>query len=237
MPAQQTTAQFEAAPDTSSEQPSDAAAATRVDLGHELTRGFTAKMIRQKAKQLIGHFGFTKSDRNDLEQELKLAVLERADQFDPAVANWDAFVTMIVDHAIVTLIVERWAEKREFRHEVASLSTLVPDPDGEMVEISTQIGEQHLERVTETSWPHHAEEYHLEHDLEVALSRMPPDLRDLCERLKREPVIDIARDLAMSRTKLYRTLEWIREFFEASDFFGPLAEIPDISPSESVDKQ
>ena len=40
------------------------------------------------------------------------------------------------------MIEERWADKREYRHHVTSLSTLVVNPDGELVELAEQIGEE-----------------------------------------------------------------------------------------------
>ena len=219
--------------------PSDQPASARpaVDLDRELSTGFAANMIRQKAKQLVGHFGYTKSDRPDLEQELQLAILQRVEQFDPQVATWEAFATMIADHRIATIIEERWAEKREYCHNVGSLATMVQDHDGELVELSTQVGEQHLERVTDVEWPHHEAESDLEHDLDAILAKLPPDLSDLCERLKRKSIADVARDLDIPRTNLYRMLEWVREVFEVEGFSTSSAKIPDISPLESVGKQ
>lgn len=194
-----------------------------VDLNEELSLGFAAKMIRRKAKQLVGHFGLTKSDRRDLEQELKLALLERFDRFDPETANWEAFATMIVDHRIVAIIDERWAEKREFRHGVTSLATMVPDADGELVELTQQIGGEHLERVTGVSHPDPAGEIELEHDVEVVCAKLPPDLRELAERLKQESVAGIARDMGISRRTLRSRIARLREYFEANDLQEYLA--------------
>lgn len=40
------------------------------------------------------------ADREDLRQEILLAVVERAHRFDPATAPWAAFVTLLARHAI-----------------------------------------------------------------------------------------------------------------------------------------
>lgn len=194
-----------------------------VDLNEQLTRGFAAKMIRQKAKQLVGHFGLTKSDREDLEQELKLALLERFDRFDPETANWEAFTTMIVDHRIASIIDERWAGKREFRHNVVSLATQVPDADGEQVELAQQIGDTHQERVTGVAAPDPTEAVELAHDLDVVCAKLPPDLRELAERLKYESVAQIARDMGISRRTLRDRIAKLREYFAADDLQEYLA--------------
>jgi RNA polymerase sigma factor (sigma-70 family) len=194
-----------------------------VNLNEQLTRGFAAKMIRQKAKQLVGHFGLMKSDREDIEQELKLALLERFDRFNPNTANWEAFTTMIVDHRIASLIDERWAEKREFCHNVVSLATQVPDTDGEQVELAQQIGGKHQERVTGVSLSDPIAEVELAHDLDVVCAKLPPDLRELVERLKYEPVAQIARDMGVSRRTLRDRVSKLRAHFEADDLQEYLA--------------
>lgn len=54
---------------------------------HEHGDDYATWLIQQKADQLIGRYGFTKSDREDIEQELTLALLERWDQYDPVRGN------------------------------------------------------------------------------------------------------------------------------------------------------
>jgi transcriptional regulator of acetoin/glycerol metabolism len=45
------------------------------------------------------------------------------------------------------------------------------------------------------------------------LATLPDDLRDLAERLKRQSVSEVARELRVPRTTLYRNLERLRRHF------------------------
>ncbi len=44
---------------------------------------YAEQVIKAKAKQLVGRYGFTESDREDIEQELRLRILRRLQDYDP----------------------------------------------------------------------------------------------------------------------------------------------------------
>ncbi len=73
-----------------------------VDVACDLVSGFAHRFIRFKVRQLIGRHGFTRSDRDDLEQELRLAVWQRRSQFDPRVADWGCWLSTVVERHIAT---------------------------------------------------------------------------------------------------------------------------------------
>ena len=52
---------------------------------------YAVRIIKHKARQLVGRAGFTESDREDLEQEMMLDLLRRLPKFDPKRAG--QFVT------------------------------------------------------------------------------------------------------------------------------------------------
>jgi DNA-directed RNA polymerase specialized sigma24 family protein len=58
-----------------------------------------------------------RADREDLRQEILLAVVERAHRFDAAIAPWAAFVTLLARHAIAD-----WLRAEQQRQSVAMLS-------------------------------------------------------------------------------------------------------------------
>ena len=62
-----------------------------IDWSQELTHGFAARLIRLKAGKLVGHFGFRSTDMADIEQHLKLRLLERRQRFDASRPPWRAF--------------------------------------------------------------------------------------------------------------------------------------------------
>ena len=92
-----------------------------VDLSYELSKGFAARFIGYKAGRLIGRAGFKPSDREDLEQDLKLHLVRRFDKFDPHVGHWNAFVVTVVSRYVLTLIVQRRRSKRRQDLSLASL--------------------------------------------------------------------------------------------------------------------
>ncbi|MGD9126561.1 MAG: sigma-70 family RNA polymerase sigma factor [Planctomycetia bacterium] len=70
----------------------------------------TQKTIRLAAKSLIGKCGITKSDLEDIHQEISLDLLERLPKFDPGKAKWTTFVQRVVKHKVVVLLRERCTE-------------------------------------------------------------------------------------------------------------------------------
>ena len=201
-----------------------------VDLERELTERFVIRLIRQKLRQLIDRFGCMRSDRRDLEQQLIQGLLERHRLFNPFVATWEAFATMIVDFQIATILEERSAAKREYRFHLTSLSEMVPDSDGELVDLATQISEKHLERVTGVERPADQRNVDLAHDVGVVLSKLPPDLRDLAEQLKTMSVAELSRKSGVPRSTLRDRICKLREYFKA-DGFGEFFED---SPPSSI---
>ena len=77
------------------------------DLQHLVTCGFAARAIRYKARQLAGRHGFSRSEREDIEQELRLDLLRRLSKFNPAIAPWNVFVRTLVERQTATLVAQR----------------------------------------------------------------------------------------------------------------------------------
>ena len=80
------------------------AAAQGVDLTQELTTGFAARLIRRKAKQIVGKAYLTPSDRPEVEHILTMRLLERLSKFDPEKAHWNAFVTVVIEKHVATVL-------------------------------------------------------------------------------------------------------------------------------------
>ena len=89
--------------------------------------GYATRYARRKAEELVGHFGFTESDRDDIEQELLLDLLERCSNFDPQRAEPRAFITLVVQRKISTMIRHQLAEKRRFERVASSLDDEAAD--------------------------------------------------------------------------------------------------------------
>lgn len=173
-----------------------------VDLDHELARGFAHKFIRYKTRQLVGRCGFTRSDRSDLDQELKLRLFERCAQFDPARSDWPVFVTTVVERQIASLLESRQRLKRFGDGNAVSLSQEAADEDGATVELSDRVTIDHLQAVTREFERSDHERTELEIDLQHVLSELSPEERRICEALKHGNIAQVARRLQIPRTTI-----------------------------------
>ena len=106
------------------------------------------RIIKHKARTLVGSYGFVEDDRQDLEQDLTLDVLRRLAKFDPARAQLATFVSRLVDHRIANIIEERTAQKRDYRLCTRSLNEPVNEEDGEPTELQELISQDDFLRRT-----------------------------------------------------------------------------------------
>lgn len=180
------------------------------------------KLIRERVKRLIGRHGFTASDRDDLEQDMALHLLEcLRRQQQPIDAPEGFFRKVIADYA-VTLVRRRKAEKRD-HHRLSSLHDKVLDEDGEYVERARVIPEDHVQTRLHTASRSRLDEVELVDDVAAVLAKLPPDLRDLCERLKHHSITEVARQLGVPRTTLHDAIRRLRQHFEEAglrDYLG-----------------
>lgn len=187
-----------------------------VDFNHELTQGFAASYIRRKARELSRQSGFTSTDRDDLQQQLCVRVLERLPQFDPAQGCFNAFVKLIVKQFATDCRRHTRAKMRDRRND-ASLNVLV-EGEGGPVELAQTIGRRELNARLQREERSPAETIDLSQDLTVFLASLPPRLRTTAERLKTFSPSQIARELKVHCSTIYRDIQRLREQFAKAGF-------------------
>ena len=158
-------------------------------------------LIRSKARTLIGKAGFTSADCEDIEQELALDLLARLENYDPKKSKRNSFMARVVEHRISTLLEERHAACRDWRLCRESLD----DPEWQEREEGTSRIENQPDPTTPTR-----DDLALEMDLRNAVENLPPDLRDLWERLLHSNIHRVAREIGIPRTTLYYHLKRLR---------------------------
>lgn len=157
---------------------------------------YATTLIRLKARQLIGKYGFTKSDREDLEQELTLDLLIRLGRFDQNKGQPATFVRMVVDRRVASLIRERKSLSRDFRRARHSLDELSDEiGDGNLTEPA--VDDQH--------------ERDLAIDMAEALDPLSDVQRSIAESLRDDPLTDVARERGCSREAMRRSAKQIRQ--------------------------
>ena len=61
--------------------------------------GFARAIIRRKARFIARCDGFTEKDLQDIEQELRLFLVQSLDQYDPGQGHINVFITTVVERA------------------------------------------------------------------------------------------------------------------------------------------
>ena len=175
---------------------------------------YAVRLIRYKARRLVGQAGFTPSDREDLEQEMVLDLLRRLPKYNPERAKLNTFIARVVEHKIASLIEAQKAGTRDYRRWACSLNERFEDDVGRSVErVDTIDQEDYLLRTGAQSRP--TEELSsLAVDVATIIDALPPELRELCRRLKAETVSEISRDTGVPRGTIYESIKKLREIFE-----------------------
>lgn len=189
-----------------------------IDLAYEMTKGVAYRMIQLKAGRLIGHGRFTENDREDLAQQLTLALLEVVEKFDPTVAKWPVFVTTIVERTADKILRRRKSPKSEHSHHVTSLSGFVQDEDGETVALSTQIGDEHREALTGRYRTSEQEVVEIKDGISILYPHLRKETQAICETMSEQSLTEAARDHDIPRTTVRLDLERARELFEKHGF-------------------
>ena len=184
---------------------------------HKPFDAYAAEVIRFKARQLVGKAGFTKSDREDLEQELALDFLRRSRNFNPDKAKRSTFTTCVVAHHVATILEGRHAPTRDVRREGPSLDAMIADDGGNQVERITIMDARanHRGRSPEELHP-------LKLDVQSVIETLPPRLREIAEGLKTQSVTEIAQRNGMSRRHMHRLVQRIRQHFDEAGLRGYL---------------
>ncbi len=185
-----------------------------IDLSHELTQGFAARFIRYKASRLVGRAGIRPCDQEDLEQELRLHLVQRFPKFDPKVAHWNAFVTTVIGRHVLTLLVQRRRMKRRYDLSVASLDEMTDNAVGTDGDSNFAGAEHYAVRHTTSDETAHRD---LTIDVRDALARLPRHSRELCRRLMVDSPAEVARQMHVPRTTLCGRILSLRKEFTTDE--------------------
>jgi len=173
---------------------------------------YAAKLIRTKARQLVGKAGLTEDDRDDLEQDLILDLLQRMHKYNPDRSKKITYMTRIVERRISTILNDRYAMCRDWRQCSCSLNDLVFNQEGDFSELSELLGNDgFIESVGKETREERNNDILL--DIQKVINTLSTDLQDLCYRLLDKNMAEIARELKIPRGSLYEKLAKIREAF------------------------
>ncbi len=174
---------------------------------------FEYGIVKRKVRQIIGRAGYTRQDKEDLEQELLTRLLQGLKSFDPDVAHRKSFVTAIVERAVATILRDAEAQKRDHRR-ISSLQRLVDLTDEGPTELAETIGDREYNG-RRCRDPRSDEDLaQLVTDLAEVIDSVPDELCDLAKRMKTQSISAIAREIGVPRTTLNDAVRRLRQRFE-----------------------
>jgi hypothetical protein len=170
-------------------------------------------LIRRKARQIAVQARLRREDRDDLEQELWAHLIRRWSSFDPTRGHCYAFVTTIIERYTANVLRDL-NSRRRLSGGTSSLHRLVDSGDDGPEELAATLEQGSANRRRGLHQRSNQELIALAMDVATVLARLPVNLRDLAERLMRDSVAKVARDMTKARTSLYTPVGHLRQHLE-----------------------
>ncbi len=191
---------------------------------------YAIRLIRHKARQLVGRAGYVEADRQDIEQVLVIDLLRRMPCFDPALSKRETFITRIVEHQVATLIEAQKAGVRDYRRCAGSLDERREDRDEDTgssaSDLPPVLDQEEYRREVLAASRRDGELLALRADLARILAELPPDLQRLIEELHMATASEVARQRGIPRGTLYEAIAKLRNRFERAGLGDYLRDDP-----------
>ncbi len=175
---------------------------------------FTIDFIRIKACQLCRRTDIPCSDRDDIQQEMKLYLWKKAHLFDPDRGNIEAFVTVAV-RSWIGMELRRRARLKRHPESHAMPSERTPiENDGDMTTLAAVLRETDLHRRLGISPIDDIAAFELHEAIVHALRQLTDDERALLDHVVEHGVAGTARKHDVSRRQVTNALRRMRSRFE-----------------------
>jgi len=159
-------------------------------------------LIRHKVQRLLGQSGFTRTDQDDLTQELALAAHRAKSQFDATRGNATTFYDSVLVNKVRSIVGHARAKKRDHRCE------------------------RHLRNLDGFVWRADTTPYlQMKLDVNAALATLPSGLRALGMRFMQYTPAEVSRKSGMTRGKLRQAARQIAEHFETAGVMSSNREV------------
>lgn len=163
---------------------------------------YAVNLIRYKTRRLIGQAGYTRSDQEDIEQDLSLHLRRQLPKHNARKGTLKTFINTVLDNKIRTMVSARLTSQYDFRQHDYSVDEMIEANTGDVVSRAEAIDAEEYLMATGRLNRRVLEAVELRLDVRCAVSRLPADLRNLCARLHEQTIVDIAREDGVSRHKI-----------------------------------
>ncbi len=182
---------------------------------HEIvSHPFTVNFIQIKARQLCRRSDFSLSDCEDLQQEMRLYLLEKAHLFDPQRGNVEAFVTTAINSWVGMHLRYRGRQLRRDSFKATSLERTRVECDGDVTSLGAVLLEEDGQRLTQAEPESPIEDMERREAVEHVMQRLSPEDRALLNHVAEHGVASAARQFNVSRRQVDNALARMRVLFE-----------------------
>ncbi|MBI2842678.1 MAG: hypothetical protein HYX78_04700 [Armatimonadetes bacterium] len=163
---------------------------------------YATNLIRYKTRRLIGQAGYTRSDQEDIEQDLSLHLRQQLPKHNPRKGTLKTFINTVLDNKIRTMVSARLTSQFDFRQHDCSLDETIETETGDRVSRGEAIDAEGYLMATGRISRRAFDILEMRIDVQCAVSLLPADLQNLCVRLQERTIVDIAREDGVSRHKI-----------------------------------
>ena len=174
---------------------------------------YAAYLIHYKVGRLIGILGYSWDDRDDLEQELMLHFLQRWPTFDPERGTFKTFCDHILNNCICQIIERKKTQKAGFGKWTLSLDERIRTRGKGTIRRIDAISNK-AQMLCPDTQSSELQQSELKIDVERVISRLSPELQELCSHLSTKNVTQISQESGVPRHVLYKSIRKLRRIFE-----------------------
>ncbi len=179
-----------------------------------LSASYTYTLTRIKACQLCRRSDFSSSDFDDLQQDMRLYLLEKAYLFDPARGNLESFVTKAVNSCVGMMLRRQDCLKRREDKKTISLERTMVEHEDETSALGDVLLEDDGQRRTQIYPKSDFEHFELNEAVEHVMARLDPDDRDLLLSIADHGLKVTARMRGVSWRQVTNARDRLRKEFE-----------------------
>lgn len=177
---------------------------------------YARTFIKLRAVKLKEILGLSRSDIDDLRQDLTIHLIERMPLYDPEKSTPKGFIVMVLNNRIRTIIRLHRESMEALNLTTLSLEEEFSDDDSQPIQRFETIDAE--ESLLSAGLIRRRMLDHVEMKADVArfLEKLPKRLQDLCLLLQEKPIAQAARETGLSRQKIHDELVRMRLLAEQS---------------------
>lgn len=189
-------------------------------LGEDILTEFAFKQAKFKAEQLSPRPEFADCDREDIEQELLMYLIQKADAYDPTRSKLNTFISRVLDSGVRELV---RAKKRHKRHPVdedvhlQSFETPVETCDGSNANIGSEVSDEDVFRRMRVMPSDPLERIDEQDAIQAALENLSEELREVVTFMAENTLTATMDKFDLSRREMKKIRNDLMEHFSRFD--------------------